>query len=68
MLEYWYQALRAKYGIVIRCFPNREKVKNKLYRVRAEADDPELKGIAIVTSPTTNNELWLIKRKPDGEA
>lgn len=61
-LEYWYQALRATGpGVCIRT-TDRERTRAKLYQVRKEAMDPALAGISVVFSPTTENELWLVRR------
>jgi hypothetical protein len=68
MLELWYQALHAKYGIVVRT-SNRERLKNKLYALRADAKDEDLSKVSIVMSPTSQDEIWLVKNgKQNGKA
>lgn len=67
MLELWYKALHAKYGIVVRT-SDRERLRNKLYVLRAASEDKDIEGISIIMSPTSQNEIWLIKRKPNGQA
>lgn len=60
MLEYWYAALRSKYGIVLRTNLPQVLIQ-RLYKARAEAMDQALEGVSIVQSPTTYGELWLVK-------
>lgn len=59
MLEYWYQALNAERGVVIRT-EDRDAFRQKLYRARAEAADVQLEQLSIVFSPTDTEELWII--------
>lgn len=60
MLEYWYAALQSKYGIVLRT-DNVINLKQKLYSIRKEIGDPDLMKVSIIQSPTSTDELWLVK-------
>lgn len=63
-LEFWYAALASERGIVI-AVSDVHNVKQKLYQARAAANDPDLAGIAIRTSPLLpKEELWLVKQTP----
>jgi hypothetical protein len=61
----WYDALASEHGVIIETDdPN--AVKQRLYAVRAESQDEDLKSISIVTSPTNpERDLWLVKRTAD---
>lgn len=61
MLEFWYTALHAEIGIVIES-TNAHRTMMKLYATRRELNDPDLSRISIVQSPTSPNQLWLVKR------
>jgi hypothetical protein len=61
MLEYLYQALRSARGIVLRT-SDRERLRQKLYAARRDAGDTDLDVIALVPSPTSEEELWLVKK------
>lgn len=63
-LELWYKALHcdSPYGIVIET-DGLERLRQKLYQARAEADDPSLESLVIVTSPIQGEtQLWIVKR------
>ena len=63
-LNLWYEALGSALGIVVQT-DNPEKLRAKLYRLRDEANDPMLKNISIVISPTMpGSHVWLVKRNP----
>lgn len=59
MLEHWYSALASPRGIKLRV-SDPEAAKRKLYKVRADANDLELKALALVPSPTEPDVLWII--------
>lgn len=62
-LNLWYEALGTPLGIVIQT-DNPEKLRQKLYRLREQANDPMLADISIVISPTVpGSHVWLVKRK-----
>lgn len=61
-LEYWYQALRSSIGIVI-ATDSLERLRQKLYIARRDAEDPSLERLTIVTSPTRpEDQLWIVKQ------
>ena len=58
-----YEALGTPLGIVIQT-DNPERTRQKLYRLRDQSDDPMLKELSIVISPTMpQSQVWLVKRK-----
>lgn len=58
-----YEALGTPLGIVL-ATDDPEKLRQKLYRLRDAADDPMLKELSIVISPTMpQSQVWLVKRK-----
>jgi hypothetical protein len=58
-----YEALGSPLGVVIQT-DNPEGLRAKLYRLRDQADDPMLKEISIVISPSMPaSQVWLVKRK-----
>ena len=61
VLELWYQALGSRLGIVIEV-SDMERAKQKLYKLRADNPDPDLESLSIQTSPTTPNQLWIVKK------
>lgn len=63
-LEYWYQAMSARIGIVIET-TNRKAFMQKLYVARRAACDESLNDLSVVESPTVETQVWLLKRKPD---
>lgn len=58
-LELWYRALREPIGIKV--FTNdAQRLKMRLYKARAEADDPDLMQLMIQTSPLNpTGEVWI---------
>jgi hypothetical protein len=59
-----YEALGTPLGIVLQT-DNPEKTRQKLYRLRETCDDPMLKELSIVISPTMpQSQVWIVKRKP----
>ncbi len=63
-LEFWYKALHSPspFGIVIETDAI-ERLRQKLYTARRDADDPTLEGLVIVTSPSqSETQLWIVKK------
>lgn len=58
-----YEALGTPLGIVLQT-DNPEKTRAKLYRLREAANDPMLKELSIVISPTMpQSQVWIVKVK-----
>lgn len=64
MLKLWQEALKEKIGICINT-NDRKLMQQQLYRVRAEANDPELDKLTIVL-PENEDELWLVHKDAQG--
>lgn len=64
MIELWYQALHSSLGIEVVC-SDPDKVSKKLYVIRKEVQDADLKDISICHSPFDPTKLWLVKRPKD---
>jgi hypothetical protein len=62
MLELLYQALSEDRGLVIQTEGDIEAVRQRLYREREKAQDPELDILSFVPSPTDPTQLWIVKR------
>lgn len=62
-LEYWYAGLKAKIGVRVRTTTGAARLKAALYKVRTEANDPDLQTLALVTSRTDPaNEVWIVHK------
>lgn len=61
LIEFWYSAVGAEVGICIES-TDVPSLKAKLYQVRRDEDDPSLESLALVDSPTTPNQLWIVKK------
>ena len=61
-LQLWYEALAQEHGLVIAIEGDREKARQKLYRLRSAAPDPDLEGLSVVFSPTDATQLWIVKK------
>lgn len=60
-LDFWYRALGAKIGVVV-AVSDVPKAIQRLYQVRAKAQDPALQGLQVRRSPILpNEEVWLLK-------
>ena len=57
----WYAALAAEHGVIIKT-DDPMLCKQKLYALRKALADPDLADISIMTSPSSEGELWLVKR------
>lgn len=62
VLELWYEALRRGIGIVIETNDPTD-LKNKLYRARRDAGDPDLEKLMILSSPTNPTGEIMIAHK-----
>ena len=67
MLEYWYQALGERYGIVLKT-DNPKQTIQRLYRTRKEANDPELYKLHIKNSPVDPEAIWIVKNEHGEES
>lgn len=66
LLEFWYQAKAAKFGIEL-IVSDSNLAKQRLYKARADAKDPLLNDLQIRTSPVLpESHLWIVKGKPNG--
>ena len=59
-LAYWYEALASDRGVVFRT-NDRERARQKLYSARREACDTSLEVLSIIFSPTSSDEIWIIR-------
>jgi hypothetical protein len=60
-----YEALGTPLGVVVQT-DNPEKLRAKLYRLRDGANDPMLKELSFVISPTMpQSQVWIVKRTPN---
>ncbi len=60
-MEPWYRALSSPWGIAI-VSNDRDRALQRLYVERAKSDDKELKKLKLMKSPTSANEIWIIKK------
>lgn len=61
LLDIWYRALRADLGIRVQTEDAR-RLKSRLYKVRSDANDPDLDGLALRTSPEDPaHEIWITR-------
>jgi hypothetical protein len=63
-LNMWYEALGSERGVKVRT-DDPKRCREKLYAFRREAKDPDLDALSVVQSPTSANEIWIIRR-PEG--
>lgn len=61
LIGYMYDALRSPCGIYLTT-PSPEKLRARLYQLRAQELDENLKHISFVISPIDPRQLWLVKR------
>lgn len=66
ILNYWYRAVMSPLGIEL-IVSDAESVRARLYAARKEAQDEDLRSIAICMSPFDPMKLWLVKRGPDAQ-
>lgn len=67
MLEFLYSALASPRGVVLKT-TDVERARQRLYAARAEANDEALAALALVPSPTSSDELWIVRRAPTERA
>lgn len=60
-LNLFYEALGSQHGVIIQCEGDAVKVRQKLYKLRADHGDPDLEILSIVQSPTNPSQLWIVK-------
>ena len=63
-LEYWFIALREPVGLILYT-DNRQLLMNRLYAARAEyakGGNQELDELALCVSPTSDQELWIVRK------
>jgi hypothetical protein len=60
-------ALSTPFGVEVECLPDVEAVRNKLYVLRADVKDDDLKKIALCQSPFDPGRLWLVRKEPSDE-
>lgn len=63
VLEFWYRALRADFGIVVDV-DDFNLARAKLYKARKDSGDKDLDSLSISQSPTSQNQLWIVKNEP----
>jgi len=61
-LSLWYEALSHEKGVCLAVEGDREKARQKLYRLRNTSRDPDLEDLAVVFSPTDPTQLWIVKK------
>lgn len=59
-LNHLYEALGSAFGVVVQC-SHTEKARQAYYKLRKEAQDPDLESLSIVQSPTDPQQLWIVK-------
>lgn len=63
MLELLYQALTEDRGLVVQAEDcDIEELRQRLYRERKKAQDPDLEKLAMVPSPTDPTQLWIVRK------
>lgn len=65
MLEFLYQALTTPFGIVLKTSDDVEQLRQRLYRERRKAADPALDELGLTPSPTSPDELWIVRKRPN---
>lgn len=60
LLEALYTALESKTGVILET-DNPRLLMQRLYKARAEADDPALAGLTLIPSPLNANHLWIVR-------
>lgn len=62
-LELWHQALADPKGLVITFEGPRRVFRDRLYRARAAANDPDLKGLSLIMSPMSAQEIIIVHKQ-----
>lgn len=60
-LDLLYEALSQPFGVAL-ATNDLEKARQKLYRLRQGAKDPDLDCLAFVQSPTDPLQLWIVRK------
>lgn len=64
MLAYWYQALSARYGIILDVRKGApQTVMSQLYNARKSAHDPALADLCILRTMVNPTYLYIIKKE-----
>lgn len=63
LLEHLYSALHSPHGIILHTTGDPRSLKANLYSVRKRAGDPALAALFITDSPTSERELWIVKKQ-----
>lgn len=68
LLEFWFKALRSPVGLVLYT-DDIERLRQKLYTVRAQYDGHELDDLFLSPSPLNPHELWIVHKRitPDAQ-
>lgn len=61
MLEILYAALASPKGVVVKT-NDVERLRAKLYAARREEHDEALNSLGFTPSPTSEDELWIVKK------
>ena len=64
MLNLWYAAIPTPFGVEVDCVPDFETIRQRLYALRAEVKDEDLKDIALLQSPFDPGRLWIVRKEP----
>lgn len=67
VLNYWYRALHAEFGVEIFC-SDINSCQAKLYQARRDAKDLDLERVYLTTSAFDPDRIWLVKKRPTDEA
>lgn len=67
MLELLYQALHARFGIVVSS-SDVQQTKQRLYAARKKAMDTDLEVLQLRMSPVAADEIWILKANRKKEA
>lgn len=67
-LEILYDALREPLGVVVET-EDPERLRAKLYALRRERQDqdPNLRALAFLISPTNPGHVWILRRSASNE-
>jgi hypothetical protein len=62
LLELWYSALRAEFGLRIET-PDRQFFINQLYTARQLAVDEDLDVLSVVKDAEDSSALWIVRKE-----
>lgn len=66
LAEFWRAALRTRNGLYIKT-DNRRLLAQKLYRARADANEPELHELCITLPDDPQDQVWITWRRDSGK-